>query len=77
MSRPRRTRYQSTHFPVRVLEVLCTSRKPLDRGFCPDCDRYLLRGGRDHKPNRTGSLGRVEHYADGSTRFVTPEEAMR
>jgi hypothetical protein len=70
-----RTRYQKTHYPVRVQEVLCTSRKPLDdQGFCPDCGRYLLRGGRDHKPDRRGGLGRVEHYADGSTRLVTPEE---
>lgn len=74
----RRTRYQMTHYPVRVLEVLCTSRAPLDDQWCcPDCGRHLQRGGRDHKPNRIGSLGRVEYYADGSTRHLTPEEAMR
>lgn len=65
-----KTRYQKTHYPVRVLEVLCTSRAPLDSGFCPDCGRYLLRGGRDHRPNIIGSLGKVEHYGDGSTRQV-------
>lgn len=70
MSAPRRTRYQATHFPARVLEVLCTSRAPLAQGFCPDCCRHLLRGGRDHKPDRPGSLGTVEYYADGSVRTV-------
>lgn len=71
----RRTTYQRTHRPVRVVEVLCTSRAPLtDLGYCPDCKRVLKRGGRAHKPGRTGSLGWVEQYADGSSRYVTDAE---
>lgn len=64
----RRTAYQRTHRPARVVEVLCASRAPLVNGFCPDCHRHLWRGGRDHKPNQYGALGLIEYYADGSTR---------
>lgn len=75
----RRTRYQMTHRPTRTVEVLCTSRKPLDsHGFCPDCLRYLARGGRDHHPNAGGLFGYVEYYADGTTRTLPPDpDALR
>lgn len=71
------TTYQRTHRPVSTLEILCASRKPLTpSGFCPDCERHLLRGGRSHKPNQTGSLGLVERYADGSVRVIPGDRRM-
>lgn len=70
------TTYQRTHHPASRVEVLCTSRKALVRGFCPDCGRHLRRGGRDHKPNRTGALGWVERFGDGSARVVSGAERM-
>lgn len=64
------TRYQKTHRPTSRVQILCASRSPLVNGFCPDCGRFLERGGRDHKPNREGAFGWVERYGDGSTKVV-------
>lgn len=67
-----KTKYQQTHYPIKKLEVLCVSRSPLNaQGFCPDCGRHLVRGGRAHKPDQNGAFGWIERYADGSF-WVTP-----
>lgn len=82
MTATRRTKYQQTHNPQSKTEILCASRKPLkcygagSDGFCPDCNRYLKRGGRDHKPERPGVFGWIERYADNSTRVINGERNM-
>lgn len=71
MATKRRTKYQMTHLPVRVLEVKCTNMDRNDRGHCTSCGRILSRRV-PHNPNYSGSLGWIEHYADGSTRQLPP-----
>jgi len=71
----RRTQYQMIHPATRRTEVLCTAQgRVVDRSgsWCTACGR-LLQVDQAHKPNVDGSLGWVEHYADGSTRQLPPD----
>lgn len=71
MNAQRRTKYQMTHRPVRVLEIKCTSTDRDSRGHCAACGRDVTRRV-PHNPNWTGSLGWTAYYADGSTRQLPP-----
>lgn len=74
----RRTDYQASHRPTSVTQILCNDTHPLDgNDLCHSCGRWLLRGGRNHKPNVIGSLGWIEHYSDGSTYIVEPGQTPK
>jgi hypothetical protein len=71
----RRTRYQSSRYPVRTLEVKCTTTTRNEHELCTACGRWLKRRVA-HNPNVTGSLGWVEYYSDGSTYQVPPGQPV-
>lgn len=62
----RRTAYQRSHQPTKVVERKCRNTEANEDGLCTSCGRYLNRAVA-HLPNTTGQLGWTEHYADGST----------
>lgn len=66
---PPKTKYQKSHWPVSRLEVKCDG-KPNADDECDKCGRWPLKVAKKHNPNRTGSLGYIETYGDGSKRFV-------
>lgn len=71
----KRTAYQRSHYPTKVLQVKCTNLE-LDEGDqCTACRRWLRRRV-PHTPNITGSLGWIEYYADGTTYQTKPGERV-
>lgn len=62
----KKTEYQKTHKPVKVVENKCSGKPGID-GLCGWCGRAIKRAGK-HFPNMSGHLGYTEVYADGSTR---------
>jgi hypothetical protein len=62
----RRTAFQRSHHPIKVVERKCRNTEISEDGLCTSCSRELNRRVA-HLPNRTGELGWTEHYSDGST----------
>jgi hypothetical protein len=71
----RRTAYQRTHYPTRIIQMKCVNLELDEDDLCTACGRWLQRRV-VHNPNVIGSLGWVEHYADGSTYHVEPGKAV-
>lgn len=69
------SKYQRTHNPVRRVEVKCFESERDQHGQCTACGNYV-RSRRPHRPNVTGSLGWIQHYADGSTLYIVPEGSV-
>ena len=73
----KRSRYQATHRPTKVVEVECPEVDAFEayganHVRCTVCDRVLRRRV-SHQPNVDGAFGWLEHYSDGSTYFVAPD----
>lgn len=61
----KRTSYQRSHHPIKVVEHKCCNTVTDEDGLCTSCGRYLSRKAA-HLPNNTGELGWTEYYADGT-----------
>ena len=69
------TNYQKTHRPVSRTEIKCDGKTAQGGTSCEKCGRFLNNNS-PHAPNRTGSLGWVYVWANGTTLRTTEEVAI-